>query len=227
MAYWLWLWRIMKLKAILFDLDGTLVDSALSIGNVLNQMRIERNLCYLEIQKYREWISLGANDLIANSLEIPVSDVDPSLQDFRIRYASNKTASTDMFPYVKETLSQIKSLGIAMGFCSNKPINLCQKVLSDLNLDNYFSCVVGGGSTASSKPSREPIDLALSMIGQFHRDALLVGDSAVDQMASKNSGLPFIFFSGGYNDGVDTSQVTATIKSMNHLIPLAKREGWI
>lgn len=217
----------MKLKAILFDLDGTLVDSALSIGDVLNQMRVERNLDCLEIQKYKEWISLGANDLIANSLEISVSDVDPFLQEFRIRYASKKTASTDMFPHVKETLSQIKNIGITMGICSNKPIHLCQKVLSDLNLDGYFSCVVGGGSASSSKPSREPIDLALSMLGQFHCDALLVGDSTVDQRASKNSGLPFIFFSGGYNDGVDSSEVAATINSMNDLIPLAKREGWI
>lgn len=217
----------MKLKAILFDLDGTLVDSALSIGNVLNQMRLERNLSHLEIQKYREWVSLGANDLIANSLEIPVSDVAQFLQDFRMRYASKKTASTDMFPYVKETLSQIKNLGIVMGICSNKPVHLCQKVLIDLNLDGYFSCVVGGGSASSSKPSREPIDLALSMLSRTHRDALLVGDSTVDQKASKNSGLPFIFFSGGYNDGVDSSEVAATIDSMNDLIPLAKREGWI
>lgn len=217
----------MKLKAILFDLDGTLVDSALSIGNVLNQMRLERNLSYLAIKQYREWVSLGANDLIANSLEIPVSDVNPFLQDFRIRYAGNKTASTDMFPYVKETLSQIKSLGITMGICSNKPVHLCQKVLSDLNLDDYFSCVVGGGSASSLKPSREPIDLALAMLSRTHRDALLVGDSTIDQKASKNSDLPFIFFSGGYNDGVDSSEVAATIDSMNDLIPLAKREGWI
>lgn len=217
----------MKLKAILFDLDGTLVDSAQSIGDVLNQMRKERNLGYLEIQKYREWVSLGANDLVANSLEILVSDVDPFLQDFRIRYARKKIENTDIFPHVKETLNQIKSLGIIMGICSNKPVHLCQKVLSDLNLDGFFSCVVGGGSTTSSKPSREPIDLALSMLGQFHQDALLVGDSTVDQKASQNSGLPFVFFSGGYNDGVDLSEVAATISSMNDLIPLAKRERWI
>lgn len=217
----------MKLKAMLFDLDGTLVDSALSIGDVLNQIRVERNLDYLEIQKYREWISLGANNLVANSLEMPISDVAPFLQEFRIRYASKNTASADMFPHVKETLSQLRDLGIVMGICSNKPVHLCQKVLSDLNLGDFFSCVVGGGSASSSKPSREPIDLALTMLSLTHRDALLVGDSTVDQKASKNSGLPFIFFSGGYNDGVDSSQVVATINSMNDLIPLVKREGWI
>jgi phosphoglycolate phosphatase len=217
----------MKLKAILFDLDGTLVDSALSIGSVLNQMRLECNLSHLEIQKYREWVSLGANDLIANSLEIPVSDVAQVLQDFRIRYENTRAESADMFPYVKETLIQIKSLGIAMGVCSNKPIHLCEKVLTDLNLDTYFSCVVGGDSASSPKPSREPIDLALFLLDQSHEDAILVGDSTVDQNTSKNSGLPFIFFSGGYNDGVDSSEVAATINSMNDLIPLVKREGWI
>ncbi len=217
----------MKLKAILFDLDGTLVDSAQSICDVLNQMRLERNLDYLKIQKYREWVSLGANSLIKNSLEIPASDTDLFLQDFRRRYEAKKTTIADIFPHVEQTLIELKVLGVDLGICSNKPIYLCKKVLGDLNLDGYFSCVVGGGSTTSSKPSREPVDLALSMLGHSHCDALLVGDSTVDQGASKNSGLPFIFFSGGYDDGVDSSQVTAMIHSMGDLLPLAKREGWI
>jgi phosphoglycolate phosphatase len=217
----------MKLKAILFDLDGTLIDSALSIGNTLNQMRLERNLAHLEIQKYREWISLGANNLIKNSLEIPASDADLFMQEFRKRYTTKKTTITEIFPHVKETLSALNELGVVLGICSNKPIHLCQKVLSELNLDGYFTCVVGGGSASSSKPSREPVDLALSRLGHIHQDALFVGDSTIDQEACRNSGLPFIFFSGGYDDGVDASQATATINSMNDLIPLAKKEGWI
>jgi phosphoglycolate phosphatase len=217
----------MKLKAVLFDLDGTLVDSAQAIGDVLNQMRLERNLDCLEIQKYREWVSLGANSLIENSLEMPTSDTDLYLQDFRKRYGAKKTTNADIFPHVEETLIKLKALGVDLGICSNKPIHLCKKVLSDLNLDGYFSCVVGGGSASSSKPSREPVDLALSMLGHSHCNALLVGDSTVDQVASKNSGLPFIFFSGGYDDGVDFTQVAAIIHSMGDLIPLAKREGWV
>jgi len=217
----------MKLKAILFDLDGTLVDSALSIGAVLNQMRLERNMSHLETQKYRDWVSLGANDLVAKSLEIAVGDVDPFLQDFRARYASKKTATEDLFPFVRESLNALKNLRISMAICSNKPLHLCEKVLNDLDLDGYFSCVVGGSSVTRAKPSREPVDIALSMLGYSHGDSLLIGDSTLDQGASKNSGLPFIFFSGGYNDGVDLAQVAGTISSMNELIPLIKREGWI
>ena len=217
----------MKLKAILFDLDGTLVDSALSIGAVLNQMRLERNMSHLETQKYRDWVSLGANDLVAKSLEIAVGDVDPFLQDFRARYASKKTAIEDLFPFVRESLNTLKSLQISMAVCSNKPLHLCEKVLSDLDLDGYFSGVVGGSNVISAKPSREPVDIALSMLGCSHGDCLLIGDSTVDQGASKNSGLPFIFFAGGYNDGVDLTQVAGTINSMDELIPLIKREGWI
>jgi phosphoglycolate phosphatase len=217
----------MKLKAILFDLDGTLLDSALSIGDVLNQMRLERGLDYLGIQKYREWVSLGADALVANSLEVPVPDVEPFLRNFRIRYASKKTSTTDLFPQVEETLSKLKDFGLATGICSNKPLYLCKKILSDLDLEDYFSCVVGGDSVIAAKPSREPVDLALSMLGQSHNDSLFIGDSTVDQGASKNSGLPFVFFAGGYNDGVDLTQVAGTINSMSELILLIKREGWI
>jgi len=217
----------MKLKAVLFDLDGTLVDSAISIGEVLNQMRFECNLSHLEMHKYREWVSLGANNLIANSLEIPVSDAHLFLEDFRVRYANKKTEAGDIFPFVKETLNGLKNIGVDMAVCSNKPQHLCKKVLSDLDIDAYFSCVVGGGGAVSAKPSREPVDLALSMLQCSHNDSFLIGDSTVDQRASKNSGLPFIFFSGGYNDGVDLTQAAGIISSMNELIPLIKREGWI
>jgi phosphoglycolate phosphatase-like HAD superfamily hydrolase len=65
------------------------------------------------------------------------------------------------------------------------------------------------------------------MLGQSHNDSLFIGDSTVDQGASKNSGLPFVFFAGGYNDGVDLTQVAGTINSMSELILLIKREGWI
>lgn len=227
MVYWHWLMSLMKLNAILFDLDGTLVDSALDIGIVLNQMRLERNLESLEINKYREWVSLGAQDLIANSMEISFLDVPPLLVEFRTRYSSHKSLSTNIFPFVEETLIKLKDLGVLMGVCSNKPIELCHKVLRDLNLINYFSSVVGGGSTSIPKPSSEPVDLALTQLGSTAQNTLLVGDSTVDQRTSKNSGLPFIFFSSGYDDGVDLAEVSGIIKSMSDLIPLMKIKGWI
>lgn len=227
MDYWLWLWSQMKLNAILFDLDGTLVDSAIGIGSVLNQMRLERNLEFLEINKYREWVSLGAQDLIANSMEISFLDVPPFLDEFRTRYASHRTHITNIFPFVVETLIKLKNLGILMGVCSNKPIELCYKLLEDLDLFDYFSSVVGGGSTTSPKPSREPVDLAMHQLGCSYQNSLLVGDSSIDQLASKNSGLPFIFFSAGYDDGVDLAEVSGVIKSMRDLVPLMESKGWI
>jgi phosphoglycolate phosphatase len=79
---------------------------------------------------------------------------------------------------------------------------LCEKILRETKLDQYFSCVVGGGATPNPKPSHEPIDHALAGMRVSHNRALLVGDSTVDQGAAKAAGIPFIFFTNGYNDGV-------------------------
>lgn len=215
----------MQIKTIIFDLDGTLVDSAHSIGKLLNQMRGEKNLAPCSIEKYRGWISLGARDLIANAMEIDVDEIDSYLGTFRGLYANTKTSPKSIFPNVYELLSDFHAAGIDMAICSNKPVDLCHKVLEDTSLSMYFKSVVGGGSTPEPKPSRAPVDLVLSDLGCNHEGAIFVGDSSVDLGAANSSGIPFVFFSGGYNDGVDVSNVFKCINSMSELKSLVLENG--
>lgn len=217
----------MRLKAILFDLDGTLVDSALSIGMILNQMRQENNLDPVDISTYKKWISLGAADLIVNALEINHEEAQVNLMEFRALYSSIQTPPEAIFPFVPDMLQDFMSSGIAMGVCSNKPVMLCHKVLNDLALNQYFSCVVGGDSTPNPKPSRSPIDFALKELNHHADNALFIGDSAIDQQAAYAAGIPFIFFSGGYDDGMDVMTTSGSIAVMQELLPLIKTKGWI
>lgn len=217
----------MQIKSILFDLDGTLVDSAISIGMILNQMRREKNLESVEISTYKKWISQGASDLIANALEINHEEVQLNLNEFRSLYSSINTSPDIIFPYVREMLYDLKSFDIAMGVCSNKPAMLCHKVLNDLGLDKFFTCVIGGDSTSKPKPSRVMIDLALRELSHHGDEALFIGDSTVDQMAADSAGIPFIFFSGGYDDGVDVVSASGVISGMQELLPLIKSKNWI
>lgn len=225
----------MALDTILFDLDGTLVDSAATIGAVLNGMREERGLPPLPISQYRAWVSLGAEQLIANSQQpdaalrdaAPPSDPDcdksghagvpAMLAEFRRRYGQLPTPVSAVFAGAFDALEALAARGLRLGVCSNKPVALCIKVLADTGLQRYFGCVVGGGSTPHPKPHREPVDHALSLLQASANGAVLVGDSTVDQRAAAAAGIPFIFYTGGYNDGVAPGSATMEISHLAHL----------
>jgi phosphoglycolate phosphatase len=212
--------RPMLIDGILFDLDGTLVDSAPTIAILLNYMREELGKPPHDIGCYRQWVSLGANDLISQSLEVSGSEVQVLLERFRLRYKSMSTHENTVHPTVSETLAVLTEWGLRLGVCSNKPTHLCEKVLFDTKLDQFFSCVVGGDTTNNPKPHRDPIDFALSSMKVSSERALLVGDSTVDQHAAKAAGIPFVFFTEGYNDGVVNELVCASIGLMNELLTL-------
>lgn len=217
----------MRLKTILFDLDGTLVDSAISISAILNNMRKEQGLASLDAKVYRKWISLGAVDLIANAMEVNQSFASQYLDQFRRRYEISETSEQTLYPKIVEVLKILDSMNIKMGICSNKPTQLCHKVLQDTGIDKYFLSVVGGDAVTSSKPSREPVDYALRELNHADGIAILIGDSTVDHRAAIASQIPFVFFSGGYDDGVDLGEGGDSIACMDELIPLIKNRKWI
>ncbi len=210
----------MHIDAILFDLDGTLIDSAPAIASVLNGMRQDLGKPPHNTERYRKWVSLGAEELIIRALEVSGSQVTVLLEKFRTLYKAIPTPDDAVNQGVTETLAALFAADVRLAICSNKPILLCEKILRETQLDQYFSCVVGGGTTENSKPHRDPIDHALAAMRVSHDRALLVGDSTVDQGAAKAAGIPFVFFTDGYNDGVIESLAWASIGRMNELLTL-------
>jgi phosphoglycolate phosphatase len=210
----------MRVDAILFDLDGTLIDSAPTISSILNGMRQELGKPPHNIQRYREWVSLGAEELIILALEVSGNQVTVLLEKFRTIYKKTPTPENTVNTGVTETLTTLLAADIRLAICSNKPTLLCEKILKETQLKQYFSYVVGGGATARPKPSRDPIDCALTAMKISHDRALLVGDSTVDQGAAKAAGIPFIFFTNGYNDGVIEELASASIGRINDLLML-------
>jgi phosphoglycolate phosphatase len=205
-------------KAILFDLDGTLIDSAPVIAAVLNGMREESGQAAFPIAQYRRWISLGANELISRALEVPADLVAPLLATFRARYQALPTPDDVLYAHARETLRLLESSGFALAICSNKPQALCEKVLHETDLARYFSCIVGSGRTAQPKPDRAPLDFALNALQASPQHAVLVGDSTVDQAAAKAAQLRFVFFSSGYDDGVQAEQAWRSVDALAQLM---------
>ena len=126
-----------------------------------------------------------------------------------------------IYPNVEETLLKLKQAGLKLAICTNKPKNLCDQVLQDTCLTPFFDCVTAGGMTKESKPSREPVDYAISCLNLTSEQVLLVGDSTVDQRAAKAAEIPFVFFSTGYDDGVN-AVYHVSISEMSQLLKFIK-----
>jgi phosphoglycolate phosphatase len=202
---------------LLFDLDGTLVDSASTIGQVLNAMRAARGHAPHDSARYRSWVSLGAEQLIANALDAAPDQVAELLAAFRAAYRELPTPASALYPGVAAVLAALHAQGYRMAICSNKPQALCAKVLRDTGLEPYFQVVVGGDTASHPKPHAAPLEHALAALGAQPDQAVLIGDSTVDQRAAAAAGLPFIFFRGGYDDGVQDGGLHAAIDLLEHL----------
>ncbi|MEA3641484.1 MAG: HAD hydrolase-like protein [Lamprobacter sp.] len=206
------------INGLLFDLDGTLVDSARETAQILNSMRADRNLVALPEQAYRRFVSHGAAALVGHACS--AHQLAPLIQEFRERYREIRTPADSLYDGVVETLVSLKHNGIACGICTNKPDFLCQRVLEDTGIAHLFDTVVAANPKLRAKPDRQPVEYALAQMGITAENAALIGDSCVDQQTALASGIPFIFFAAGYDDGVDVSRTDATITRLEQLIPI-------
>jgi phosphoglycolate phosphatase len=154
---------------------------------------------------------------VARALDLPPTAVLDSLAEFRRRYRLLPTPPASLFPGAAATLAALHGAGWRLAVCSNKPEVLCRKALQDLGLDHYFGSVVGGDTAPFPKPHAAPVQHALAELQVAAPRALLVGDSTVDQQAAAAAGVPFIFFTGGYDDGVAAGTPRASIDRLGQL----------
>lgn len=206
--------------ALIFDLDGTLVDSAALVGRILDEMRAEAGLAPLDPAFYRLWSSRGGQALVGRALGIDPANAQPSVDEFRRRYRALPTPIDSVFPGAVTTLNTLRDWGCRLAICSNKPEHLCRKVLEETGLGVFFEALIGGDSTPHSKPHPEPLLRAMAAIDAKPASSLMIGDSSVDQRTAAAVGVRFIVFAGGYDDGVDRDAVYASIATLPALLDL-------
>lgn len=189
-------------SGIVFDLDGTLIDSAPVVAGVLNAMRQQLSKDALDIDCYRAWSSEGGAVLVGNALDIHPKDAEQFVPEFRKRYFDLPTPINSIYPGVIEMLKAFKSRNIGLAICSNKPENLCKKVLNELNLDSYFDVIVGGDTLTKRKPDPLPLIHIINEIRIDPNQILYVGDSLIDRNTAISAGIDFAFFAGGYDSKI-------------------------
>ncbi len=187
------------MSAIIFDLDGTLVDSAPDIQAAANTMLGEEGREPLDLMTIISFIGNGLPKLVERVLRasrIDGAEFDRLYSRVAGIYGKNASVLTCPYEWVPETLAELKSQGFRLGVCTNKPEAPTLAILCDLSLDGLFDVVIGGDSTPARKPDPTPLLAAARALGG---DApLFVGDSEVDAETAVNAGVTFALFTEGY-----------------------------
>jgi phosphoglycolate phosphatase len=179
------------MNLLIFDLDGTLIDSKLDLAVAVNAARAHMGLAPLENDLVDSYVGDGAPVLMRRALgpEASDEDVQRSLEFFLSYYREHKLDYTTLYPGVAETLDQLRDRGFKMAVLTNKPVGISQAILDGLGVGERFFRVYGGGSFEQKKPDPAGVEKLLAEAGAGRDEALMVGDSAVDVRTARNAGI--------------------------------------
>jgi len=190
-------------RAVVFDLDGTLIDSAPDLHAAAIATLREAGLPDISEAQTRRFIGNGVPVLVARilaALGVP-ADADRQaalVAAFLRHYARAPAVRTTLYPGVAAAFDRLAASGIAMGLCTNKPEAPAREILAAFGLDRHMRAVVGGDTLAVKKPDPAPLHHTLHLLGAAR--GLFVGDSEVDAETAQAAGLPFALYSGGYRN---------------------------
>ena len=213
-------------RCVLFDLDGTLVDSIADLASSANVVRVAMGLPALEEGLIGRYVGDGARKLVERAFaDAPDLDVDATLQHFRSIYLDHCTDRTVAYPGVMRTLGALSELPMAV--VSNKPQEMCERIVDALGMRPFLPVVVGARRGTPVKPDPALLELALEQLGVAERDASvwMVGDSANDVRSGRALAATTVGVTFGIGD-VDAMRAAGpshVIDDFDELVDLVNR----
>jgi phosphoglycolate phosphatase len=191
---------VSPVRAVVFDLDGTLIDSVPDIAAALNRCLIAEGRTALDETGVAKLVGGGARELVARALgaRSPAADVDRVHADFLAHYDAEPVARTRLYPGVREVLTELGDAGVPLAICTNKPQQLTDHILARLDLTRFFSVVWGAAPGKPLKPDAACLRTVCKEIGVSPAETVMVGDSHTDVDAARAAGCPSILVSHGY-----------------------------
>lgn len=214
-----------NISAVLFDLDGTLIDSAPDLGAAANKMRTDRGLTSLPLSHYRPMAGAGARGMIgvAFGLNISIAEFEVLKEEFFANYEAGMTQRTFAFEGVGELIEKITQAGLVWGVVTNKSERFTLPLTQAMSLFNTAQTIVSGDTTAHAKPHPAPLFEAARQISMSPERCVYVGDDHRDIVAGHAAGMSTVAAAYGYLGSiVDTSDwnADATIFSPAELLQL-------
>jgi phosphoglycolate phosphatase len=191
------------IRAVIFDLDGTLVDSAGEIAAALNTTLFELGLPPLPIPRVEAFIGRGVHVLVERALaELRASHhVEDAVRRFEAHYEKVVGTNAELYAGVMRGLEQLQTAGIPMAVVTNKPRAFTVKLLQRLEVDRFFKAVVAGDDGHRRKPEGDMLIAACACLGTRASASLMLGDSDNDVLAARAAGCPVWCVPYGYNEG--------------------------
>ena len=192
-----------RAPAILFDLDGTLVDSAPDLAASMNVLLERRGRPELSLDNVRHMVGRGAKVLMERAMAATgepatAAEIDGMYDEFLEYYGEHIADLSQPFPGVREALDRLSASGCALGVCTNKPEWASNKLLEILDIDRYFGAVVGGDTLPVRKPDPEHVLETMRRVDGTLGSTVMVGDSQADVASAKAAGVPVIAVTFGY-----------------------------
>ena len=194
----------MTLSAVVFDLDGTLVDTLPDLHAAVGTLLGERGLDVPSAAAVRRMIGDGARKLVERSLEWSVgavddADLEAAHERFLAIYNAAPCRESRVFPNAEAALDQLAAADVALGVCTNKPQRPTDTILEALGLRQRFRAVIGGDVVARRKPHPDHLQAVLRRLDATPRTTVMVGDSRNDLMAARDCGMRCILVNFGYS----------------------------
>lgn len=186
--------------AVIFDLDGTLIDSLPDIHATVNRVFTARGMAPFSPDEVRSFVGHGAPRLIARALAArlrPETEAPAVLAEFLAQYES-AVHLTQLYPGARAALERLATRGHRLGLCTNKPLAPTRALLAHFGLTGLFGAVLGGDSLPLRKPDPAPLIKTNILLGA--RPMVFVGDSEVDAETATRAGVPFLLYTQGYRN---------------------------
>jgi phosphoglycolate phosphatase len=214
-------------RLVMFDLDGTLVDSVPDLAAAVDCMLLALGRPAAGVERVREWVGNGARVLVRRALagdidhsSVHDSDAERGLELFMEAYAESH-ALTTVYPGVAETLKWLKKKGVELALVTNKPERFVAPLLDEMKLGHYFPLIIAGDTLPQQKPDPAALLHVMHMTGVSRSEALFVGDSRNDVLAAKAAGVKCVALSYGYNHGrpVSDEDPALVVDDLRELLP--------
>ncbi len=175
-------------RGVIFDLDGTLVDSYAALAESINHARHALGYSSLEANQIRAFVGDGVERLLCRAFD--TDEVPQNARSlFENHYDAVCSGQSRLLDQVEATLEDLAGMGLIMSVCTNKPTHFSRKILDALGAGRHFAAVIGPDVARARKPDRRHVELALEPLGLEAIDVLFVGDMPVDVSAARNAGI--------------------------------------
>jgi phosphoglycolate phosphatase len=214
-------------ELLIFDLDGTLIDSQLDLANSVNAAREHMGLPHIPVETIATYVGNGAPVLMRRAMgpDAPESEVRQSLEYFLAYYREHMLDNTTLYPGVREAVDRFKQEKVKMAVLTNKPVRFSQGIIDGLGLHEHFFRVYGGNSFEQKKPDPVGVHKLIEEADTRPGHTMMVGDSAVDVRTARNANIRACGVTYGFQpEGFETDPPDILVDNLGELAEIVFAE---